>query len=537
MLFGDQQYQNLPEDVIEILVDGGLGAANWERMRYIDRQVNALRANRAGYTGWRQFFKTLGVSTLAIKAAWMAWNNENKERHEGLGKRKARNNEDNQRGNKIQANEHNIKKAGEVPMIEAEKVGEKRQAPVIDVVAPQPKAPKSGPKPDTSAPRGFLDWYDTTLQDRDLDWLHGNEEEIDVEMGEIDNLINETDDLIRGFDGSGTSGSGSGSGSNMDESMEPAPEAAQARQSNAVGAGNVSKETPVTNAQPTYALQETHTTLLPFNCFFSVVNPAADYSTAATTYQSFRMTSPLACIVNSLGTVAEGAAWTAAPGNILNVPFNNAATRSAAGKASVFPYTTPAGSSATEKAWWFAYWAKIYEYYTVLNCEYEIVVANPTTTNSQGMVIGIDFDAYSDTAGATGNITPKTASLMEMRSFKNIKWRRVGPNSPETNYSPNVIVIRGNYKPGMAHRNISNDGDVKTWNKINAQPTLKEFMNLYFYRDPLSYIDNDSNMGVNVSVKLMYTVQFKDLQQQARYPCASLTDISQVIDTDVAQVL
>jgi hypothetical protein len=235
--------------------------------------------------------------------------------------------------------------------------------------------------------------------------------------------------------------------------------------------------------------------------------------------------------------VAEGAAWPVAPGNIVNVPFNNSTNRSGVGKASVFPYTTPSGASATEKAWWFAYWAKIYEYYTVLNCEYEIVVTNPTTSNSQGMIIGIDFDAYSNTAGATGNITPKVASLMEMRSFKHIKWRRVGPNSPETNYSPNTIVIRGNYKPGMAHRNVSNDGDVKTWNAINAQPTLKEFLNLYFYRDPLSYIDNDTPMGVNVSVKLMYTVQFKDLQQQARYPCNSLTDIVQNIDTDVKQVL
>ena len=32
-----------------------------------------------------------------------------------------------------------------------------------------------------------------------------------------------------------------------------------------IGAGSVSKETPISPAQPSYGLQETHTTILPFN--------------------------------------------------------------------------------------------------------------------------------------------------------------------------------------------------------------------------------------------------------------------------------
>ena len=507
MLFGNQQYQDLPEEVIEVIVSSGIGDAQAEQITRIMRQ-------REAHSG-RMYYKlrNLGLSAAIVSGLVKAWYHSNENRTEGLGKRKSEG-EGNPRGNKYQANQYNFKKPGEVQMIEAEKVGEKRPAPPVIDKAPTPPKVPAIEAPKKTTPNDWTQWTTDghSLQDRDHEWLYGNdnevweEEDIDDEFGHMDDDMDDIlpddpgtpdlGDLIPESAGSRTSGR-----DDMDESMEPVPEAAEARQANPVGAGNVSKETPVTAAQPSYGLQETHTTILPFNCFFSVVNPATDYSSAATTYQTFRMTSPLNCIVNSLTAVAEGAAWPVAPGAIVNVPFNNAANRSGAGLAAVFPYTTPSGSSATEKAWWFAYWAKIYEYYTVLNCEYEIVVTNPTTTNSQGMVIGMDFDAYSDTAGATGNITPKVASLMEMRSFKNIKWRRVGPNSSETNQYPNTVVIRGNYKPGMAHRNVSNDGDVKTWNKIDAQPTLKEFLNLYFYRDPLIYPIGDP------ATKLLFFIQ------------------------------
>ena len=155
-------------------------------------------------------------------------------------------------------------------------------------------------------------------------------------------------------------------------------------------------------------------------------------------------------VTTQVSTMTAGGTWV--EGTFYNVPMNNAGTRTASGASSApptFPRTLATGANTTEQPFWAGYWRSLYEYYTVLNCEYEIVVTNPTTSNSQGMIIGIDFDAYSNTAGATGNITPKVASLMEMRSFKHIKWRRVGPNSSETNHTPNTIVIRGNYKPGV----------------------------------------------------------------------------------------
>ena len=209
-----------------------------------------------------------------------------------------------------------------------------------------------------------------------------------------------------------------------------------------------------------------------------------------------------------------------------------------------------------ERPQWRDYWAAIYQYYTVLGCEYEIIMYNPlqvknirlmsVAARTGGLtapatlvpidngwyntdcVVATQFDTYSSTEGATGNVMPLTY-YEEIRAFKNIKWTPV-PGGQKA-------IIKGVYKPGDAKRNIANDGDVKTWSKtsVGVPTSLSEILTLNFFTDPFfdarlpdayatTTTTEPSATGtgmtgvINMEIKLKYIVQYKDLKLQARYP-------------------
>jgi hypothetical protein len=210
-----------------------------------------------------------------------------------------------------------------------------------------------------------------------------------------------------------------------------------------------------------------------------------------------------------------------------------------------------------ERPAWFNFWAKLYDFYTVLGCEYKIIIHNPTDQYSSqiitgpattkyattaaadnvgalllapavsvptklptNIVVAEQFDTYSDTATSTGNVMPLT-QYEEIRQYKNIRWHQVKDGG-------NTTVITGTYKPGQAKRNITNDGDVKTWTATTTTlPSLKEILTLNFFQDPLNITSNAAgvnNVGCNMEINLKYIIQFKDLKQQARYPNTITTD-------------
>ena len=69
----------------------------------------------------------------------------------------------------------------------------------------------------------------------------------------------------------------------------------------------VSKETPITPAQPSYALQETHTTTCHWTGYASVVGPVHSGPIVA----EFRLTSPADIVVTDLtGYPGDNSAWT-----------------------------------------------------------------------------------------------------------------------------------------------------------------------------------------------------------------------------------
>ena len=502
MLFGEEQYRDLPNTLIEVLVDNGVQLEQWEHIGRLMQRRDDFALGQGFQGKLKTAIKLAGITGSAAATIYKAWTSvDNKTRDPempGLGgfghqtekERKAARAKaiKEERLQLIANDEVELDASGRITgnkhglggnLIEEEKSEESfPNLPVID-----------------QAPEG-AEW-DEFLDD---DW-----EPRDPTSGmEID---------------SGPGG-------------EPVPEAARVG-GTGVGAGNTSKETPVMlNATPSYGLQETHTTLCNYTNYYSAT--ALDHTAPLVT--EFRMTAPFDMMTGptNMATVAFAANYTK---SLNNVPWTGANTRIA--DSATFPVTPTAGAATAERADWFNFWSKIYEYYTVLSCDYQIVIHNPSTTGSNDILVGWDFNSYSDTAGATGNKTPQSSTLMDMRSYKHIKWNRVEGNQAYTTTRA-TSVISGRYVPGMASRNVSNDGDVKTWSSTGGagptQPTLKEFLTLYFFRHPLNNVNPVTQIcGCNVEFTLKYKVQFKDLRVNARYPTTGVTPISMITPTDVMQ--
>lgn len=357
-----------------------------------------------------------------------------------------------------------------------------------------------------------------------------------------------------------------------DEEMkgdDPMPEASLAARAgtSSSGSSQVSKETPISSYPSiSYGLPETHTCILPHTTWLTAVG----LSKSAGLPLKIRMNSPYDMINVDIGTYGT------TDGTRKNNPeflagLINPDNRTQ--NAQKFPETTwenaqvtPVGPYAGERPQWRDYYAKIYDYYTVLGCEYEIIMYNPlqmrhvkpwtlpTTTSTSApavtylvdngayctdCVAAIEYDTYSATATTTGNVMP-VASYADTRAFKNIRWEVIKGGQK--------AVIRGHYKPGDAKRNIVNDGDVKTWTATgSAPPTLTEILNVSFFQDPFFNAQNAETFSsalvptstggiitgtIMMEINLKYIVQFKDLKLQARYPngaTASAQDISQVI--------
>lgn len=320
----------------------------------------------------------------------------------------------------------------------------------------------------------------------------------------------------------------------MDGNTE-APEASAPLAARAGGGGgpqSVSKETPISQYPSlSYGLQETHTTILPWTGWITATKTgsATDW---LPNQLKVRMNTPYDML--DVAIAADPGNGVALAGNLFyGVPADSAANQSAGRYPERF---TSASTEATEKPGWRDYWACLYDYYTVLGCEYEIEMLCPLAagTSTAGLKVGVQFDTYSDTAGSTGNVMPKT-KYSEVIAFKNIKWHTFGAGQTLTNnHISNRLTIRGSYKPGQAKRNIVNDGDVKTWTATSATlPVLKEYLTVNFWVDPLLGSASGTFITpVNMQISLKYIVQFKDLKEQARYPNSLNTgiDITQLLN-------
>lgn len=303
-------------------------------------------------------------------------------------------------------------------------------------------------------------------------------------------------------------------------SDDPMGEEVSARSGAGGGPNPQSKETPISRYPTlTYGLQETHTTILPFTFWFS----SACHTTGMPAVMKIRLNS----IYNFITSAVDG---TLTSGGTPVTATNYARPIAPDGKGSnhMFPETINDGTYV-ETPYWRNYWAQLYEYYTVLGCEYKITTGCVNTSSGFAAIVGHTIDSWSDAATESGNITP-TTNLSEAMSLKGMQFDVLPAARPE-NGGQQMTIIQRRYIPGQAKRNIVNDGDVKTWTKTafngtspeNFVPTLKETLNLYFWRAPLANIvsSNTEVTACNTQVELKWIVQFKDLRNLPRYPATT----------------
>lgn len=73
MLFGDQQYAELPEHAIQILIDRGVGVAEWEAIGRQMQQANLHRNQRTFYANLKKY----GLPTAAMASLYHLANKVN----------------------------------------------------------------------------------------------------------------------------------------------------------------------------------------------------------------------------------------------------------------------------------------------------------------------------------------------------------------------------------------------------------------------------------------------------------------------------
>lgn len=371
----------------------------------------------------------------------------------------------------------------------------------------------------------------------------------------------------------------------MDMDTSPvAPMALRSSTSSSDATNNQSSgETPILYKTPSVLLQSTHTTILPATLFCSGIlrdeYQALDFIFGLTDYRDILKTTindvPPDPATGSPG-VAYGVGAKFTPGfynkkipQFALTSTNNAGASIGTGGGNAFgkgdvpnaqrwtfnKYTFPQefASGTTLQCQSAAIWEKLYGYYTVISCEYEIIIENTNVSfyvNSD-MVAASVIDTYSKIDDLTGKYNNRT--LQEQKFGNVFKWKNVKKyDLPAMNnggkIEPRFHVIKGTYKPGQGARYVENDGDVQRWTRTNsnlyADKKMVEDMHLMFFPSAFNTLQTLHTIGLNdpvtatelqksfttfnMQVNLKYIVQFKDLARDWR---------EFDVDTDSTEVL
>lgn len=273
--------------------------------------------------------------------------------------------------------------------------------------------------------------------------------------------------------------------------------------------------TPITPAKPEYLWPNTKTVMLPYSFAFSATNLKASKFNQV----HFRMTTVYDIIRSTMtaGTWsgAENALW---PDMVRPYAADGAETNNA------FTFNDSLwkiGNGVTEAPAMRKYWENFYKYYTVLGCEWEITVNNPSRLNGMDAMIG---EMY------TSRIKPPSAvqegantyyvSPVDAVNWKGIKWHTINSDKGQNGIN-NLLTLRGQYKRGQlgAGLEISNDDEREIWNPISSVPQVPEDLTLLIMRHPAAFNPTAQTMiGLNFYCRFKYIVQFKELKEQFEYP-------------------
>lgn len=278
---------------------------------------------------------------------------------------------------------------------------------------------------------------------------------------------------------------------------------------------NSGEEQPVKRAKPSYALADTHTTILPLKFYFCV-KTLNQYATefVITTNTIY---DPIATDVAAVTpTGSNPRTWYTGAysygGNMWN-PDNNLTS----------------SNNQTERFFYRDYFSKFYKHYHVISTEMSLTVQN------QGPYgINVGMLRYSDetappTSTSTTNGTGITIPLFD--AWKHTKRLHIpgGSNSQHHTLFRSRKTITETFSNGTApvealelHDIANNKVQSQVWSQVNSAPLHREYIKLYLWNDPLQHWDNGG--GVNFELNLKCLVQFRDLKKFLEYPTGSFAN-------------
>lgn len=307
---------------------------------------------------------------------------------------------------------------------------------------------------------------------------------------------------------------------------EPAVESAAMMMSSGSGGSSIGpKETPVIWHNPSFGFTETHTTVIP-TTFWLSANVLGSASTSLNKIE-VRLNSPYLPLITPAAPVAQ----TAGAARVIGISTDIAPDAASSDSPLRF---FPSTYTTSHKPAWLAYWEKMYEVYTLLETQYEITIKLANGSANQGAVVLWEEDQYGATS--VGNVMPD-ASLDEMFHWRGVKKLIVGPHIDANSSVPNIVKIKGTWRPGMNHNNVVNDADKKTWSLVGAvpSPSYTEALHMRFFKAPLNYGSSPS-IACNVQIEMKYIVQFKDLKSAIRYPSTAGTPVTFTVPTDILKI-
>lgn len=290
------------------------------------------------------------------------------------------------------------------------------------------------------------------------------------------------------------------------------------------GSQKQSHETRIITQQPHYGLPDVTTVVLPYTFYYSMVSPASNASNNPTSF-TFRLTSLVDIVQTATPTPTQAASLTAGC-------FNRLAVNGTAwpNPERTFPSILSNGGTA-EGPQWRTWWARMYQAYTVLKTDYEILVHNPRSVVNGDLIMAYGTEVV---GSADGKVYP-TAPLAQAEHWPDIDFKII--KSSIYDERDRYTMISGTYYPGKEKSHVRNDEDVSTWTKYTdasamAAPTLVESMRLLLYKGPFN--SYEENMAVNVRVSLRITAQFRDLIPVLRHT-AGQTDVVFTAPDDILQ--
>lgn len=304
-----------------------------------------------------------------------------------------------------------------------------------------------------------------------------------------------------------------------------APEAskASAAASNSTGQHGY-KETSIISQQPHYAVPEVMTITLPWTAYFSFAGGQGPHAAAQDFF--IRMTSLSDMIPGTVATPTGGAAVSSGG------PFNRIIGGAATWPTPVVPFPADLGSITNENCHWQRYFLKMYQAYTVLNCDWEITFHNPRNRVNADMIVGMVEEAYGT---SSGNVAPNNAFLVQAEAWPGVRWTTIHSQTDGAE-DKSWKKMQGSYWPGKANKNVRNDEDVKTWTTYTdptapSPPSLTEQLHFMVWKAPFN--DEFLYQAMNIRVHLRFTVQLRDLNQAYRYPASGITAIAQTVPADI----